>query len=88
MAHVVGKIEMWVIDPHRSALAQWYERQPLAVPGHEMEPGLDCLKQLLVIGRGSLEYGARRHVHMGGAPLEVEEGGVQASQPVTVWHVG
>ena len=48
VADVVADLEMGIVHPHRAALAERHERQPLPVAGHEVESRLDRLDQLVV----------------------------------------
>ena len=48
VADVVGDVEVGVVDPDRPALLERDERQPLAVAGDEVKPGLDLLDKLVV----------------------------------------
>jgi hypothetical protein len=86
VAHMVGEVEVRVVDPHRAALAERHEREPLAVSRHQMKPPIQQLEQLVVGGRLTLEHGARRDVHVGAVALEVQERAVEAREPVGVGH--
>ncbi len=67
---------MRVVDPLRAPLAERHEGEPLAVAGHQHEPTLDLLDQLIV-GRGrALEEHHGGHVHVRAAVLQMQEGGV------------
>ncbi len=87
VAHVVLKIEVGVVNPARTALAQGHLGQALAVAGHQGQAVLDVVKQLAVRRRVSLEDEDGGHVHVRGpALLQVQERGVEARQPVRVAH--
>ncbi len=51
MTDVEGDVEVRIVDPHRPALSQRHERQPLAIAGNEVEPIDDLLDELVVGGR-------------------------------------
>ena len=86
MAHVVGDVEVRVVDPHRTTLFERDERQPLAVARDEVQPRTDRVKQLFVGGRPAAEDGAAGDVHVRRAVLEMQEGTVEAGQPVGIRH--
>ena len=73
VADVVAQIEIGIVDPDRAALAERHERQPLPVPGHEVQPCLDRLDQIVVRWRGAGEHGAARDVHVGRVALEMQK---------------
>ena len=81
-AHVVAQVQMGIVDPARPALAERHEGEPLAVARHEPETALEGLEQLVVGGRRPLEDHHRRHVHVRGGVLEVQEGSVEPGQTV------
>ena len=71
MADVVGGVEMWVVDPHRTSLPERHEGEALAIAGNEVQARLDRLDQLLV-GRGrTLEDRASGDVHVRRIPLQM-----------------
>ena len=74
---------MRVVHPPRAALAERHERQPLAVARHQMQPALDRLQQLVVGGRVALEHHDRRHVHVRGRVLQVQERRVESGQAIS-----
>ena len=82
VADVEGDVEVGVVDPHRPALAERHERQPLAVAGHQVEPRDDLLDELVVGRRRALEHHAAGDVHVRGVALEVQERAVEPGQPV------
>jgi hypothetical protein len=73
LAHVVVEVEVRVVDPDRTALAQRHERELLPVAGHEVEPALERLCHLGLLGRVALEQQDGRHVHVRAVVLQVEE---------------
>ena len=86
MADVVVEVQVGIVDPHGTTLAEGDEAQLLAEARHQVKPRGDVIAEVLV-GRGrALEQGGRAHVHVGGARLQVEKGGVQPAQPVPVGH--
>ena len=87
VAHVVARVEVRVVDPHRAPLAERHVRELLAVARHEMQARLDRVDELLVAGRLSLEDQHRRHVHVRAAALEVQEAGIEGGQAVAIGHV-
>ncbi len=83
---VVAHVEMGIVHPHRAALVERHERQPLPVAGHEVESRLDRLDQLVIRWGGADEHRAARHVHVGRVALEMQKRAVEAGQPVLVRH--
>ena len=73
VAHVIGQVEVRVVDPDRPALVEGHERQPLPVAWNQMQPQADLVDQLGVRGRLALEHHAAGHVHVRGVPLEMQE---------------
>ena len=87
--HVVAGVEVRVVDPHRAALAERDEREPLAVARHEVQARLDVRDELVVRRRRPVEHHARGDVHVRrGVVLEVQEGAVEPRQAVAVGHAG
>ena len=86
VAHVVADLEVGIVDPHRAALAERHERQPLAVAGHEVQSRLDRLDQLVIRRGGAVEHRAARHVHVRRVALEMQKRAVEPGQPVLVRH--
>ena len=86
VAHVVVEVEVRVVDPDRPALAIGDELELLAEAGNQVKPPEDVLSKLFDLGRRALEGRRRGHVHMGGSVLEVEEGRVEAGEPIAGSH--
>ena len=84
MAHVEGDVEVRVVDPHRAALTERHERQPLAIAGDQVQPREDVRDQL-VVGRGApFEDRGAGDMHVGGAVLKVQKRAVKAGQAVGI----
>ena len=81
-ADVVAQVQMRVVHPARAPLAERDEGEALAVARDEPEAALDGLQEVVVGGRGSLEEHHRRHVHVRGRVLDVQERCVQPAQTV------
>ncbi len=85
--HVVGDVEVPVVDPHRGGDAERCLGQLLSEPWHEVQPGLDEVEEAreveLVVG-GRLEDEQPAGVHVLGGCLEPQEGRVEGAEPVTV----
>ena len=78
---------MGVVDPHGPPLSERHRSQPLAVARDQIQALTDVVDQLEVAGRAALEHEHRGDVHVRpAAALEVQEGGVQAREPVGVGH--
>ncbi len=73
MTDVVADLEMGIVHPHRAALAERHECEPLAVARHEMQSRLDRLYELVIRRRGAVEHGAARDVHVGRVALEMQK---------------
>ena len=73
VAHVIGQVEVRVVDPDGTALVEGHERQPLPVARDQMQPQADLVDQLGVGGRLALEHHAAGHVHVRGIALEMQE---------------
>src|SRR5262245_5292379 len=86
MTDVVVEVQVWVVDPNRATKPEGDETQLLPKARHQVKTRGDVVAELLVGGRWPLEQGRRGDVHVGGAVLEVEEGGVQPAEPVPVGH--
>ena len=85
--HVVPRVEVRIVDPHRAALAERDEREPLAVARHEVQARLDVRDQLVVRRRRPVEHHARGDVHVRrGVVLEVQERAVEPGQAVAIGH--
>ena len=86
VADMEPDVEVRVVDPHRPALAERDERQPLAVARNEMQARLDRRHELLVGGSRAGEDRAAGDVHMRGVALEVQKRRVEARQAVGIGH--
>ena len=86
MADVVVEVQVGIVDPDGATLSEGDEAQLLPEARHQVKPRGDVVAELLVGGRRALEQGRRGDVHVGGAVLQVEEGGVQPAEPVPVGH--
>ena len=86
MAYVVARVEVRVVDPDGTALAERDVRELLAIARHEVHPRLDRLDQLVVGGRVAVEDEDRRDVHVCAAALEVQESRVERCQAIVVGH--
>ena len=73
VAHVVAQLEVGIVDPHRAALAERNERQPLPVAGDEVQSRLDRLEQLVVGGGCAGEHRDARDVHVRGIALQMQK---------------
>ena len=72
-ANVVAQVQMRVVHPAGTTLAERDEREALAVAGDQAEPPLDGLQEVVIGGRGTLEEHHRGHVHVRGRVLDVQE---------------
>ncbi len=81
-AHVVGQVEVGIVDPEGRAQAQRREGKSLAQARQEVDATADVGDEVLVAGRlpAAHEHGADRHVPV--APLVGQERRVERSQPV------
>jgi hypothetical protein len=86
VAHVVAGVEVGIVDPHGTPLAERHVGELLAIARHEVHARLDRLDQLVVGGRLALEDENAGHVHVRPAALEVQEAGVEGGQAVAVGH--
>ena len=73
VAHVIGQVEVRVVDPDGTALVEGHERQPLSVAWNQMQPQADLVDELGVRGGFALEHHAAGHVHVRGVTLEMQE---------------
>jgi hypothetical protein len=88
VTHVVGRLEVRIVDPHRAPLTQGDEPQALAVARDQVQPQRDLLDQVLVARGGSLEHGHAGHVHVRRVVLEVQERAVEPGEPISIGHAG
>ena len=86
VADVEADVEVRIVHPHRPALIEGHEGQPLAVARDEVQPAGDLLDQLVVGRRLALEDHAAGDVHVRGVALEVQEGAVEPGQAVGIGH--
>ncbi len=84
VAHVVVDVEAGVVHPERPAHLQWREGEPLAIPGDELQAGLELIHEVHARGRRPLEDHERAHVHVGRLLLLVQERCVDGGQPILV----
>jgi hypothetical protein len=77
---------MRIVDPHRTALLEWHERETLPVAGYEMEPAGDRVDEFPVLRGRAVEDAARGHVHVCRGPLQVEKRAVEAGEPIGIRH--
>ena len=84
-AHVVGHVEVLVVDPDRVGEVAGHPAHALAVARDEGDPVADQPDEALVVepALGHLEDRHAAHVHRGGRLLHVQEGHVQRAQAVT-----
>ena len=82
MADVVVEVQVRVVDPDRPALVERDEPQLLAEAGDEMEARLEVVAELPEVRRRALEDHRRGDVHVSSVALQVEEGRIQAGQPI------
>ena len=66
VADVVAEVELRIVDPERPAGLDRREGELLAVAGHEVQPALDVLEQVVVARRRALEDRHRADVHVAG----------------------
>ena len=83
--HVVGHVEVLVVDPDRVRQVPRHPAHALAVARDEGDPVADQPDQALVVepALGHLEDRHAAHVHGGGRLLHVQERHVQRAQAVT-----
>ncbi len=86
VADVEGDVEVRVVDPDRTPLAEGNEGQSLPVAGNEMQARLDRLDQLVVGRWRALEHRAPGDMHVGRLALEVQERAVESAQAIGVGH--
>ena len=79
---MIIEIEVGVINPERSALAEGNESQLLAKAGHEVKARSDVVAKLLMRGRGTLEDDRGGDVHVSTCPLHMQEGGIQPTESI------
>jgi hypothetical protein len=80
VANVVVEVEVWVVDPHRSAELQGNRSNPLPVARDLVHLAGDQPDDI-VVGRWGVGEDARPgDVHVGGSVLEVEELRIQGLQ--------
>jgi hypothetical protein len=84
VAHVEGDVEMGVVDPHRAALTERHERQPLPIARDQVQAREDVLDQLVVCRGASFEDRGTGDMHVGGAVLEMQKRAVEAGQAVGI----
>ena len=82
MPHVVGEVEVGIVDPHRSSQLAWDEAHLLPIPRQQRQFGGDELDELDEIRRWPFEDRARRDVHVGHTILDVQERTVERAQPI------
>lgn len=73
VTHVVGEIEVRVVDPDRPPLTEGHEPELLAEAGNAVQPGFDVVAKLEVGRGGPLEQRGRGDVHVRPIPLQMEE---------------
>ena len=78
---VVFEVEVRVVDPHGPAELERHEVDGLPVPRHEAELCGDHLANLVIGRRRAVEDGTRGDVHVGDAVLQVEERGIEWTEP-------
>ena len=86
VAHVEADVEVGVVDPHRAALVERHEGQPLAVARDEVQAGRRSAPPTRRSRCVAVEHHAAGHVHVGRVALQVQERAVQAGQAVRVGH--
>jgi hypothetical protein len=83
---VVVEVEVRVVDPDGTALAEGDEAQLLAEARHQVQPRSDVFAEFFMGRRLALEDAGRGDVHMGARTLQVEEGGVQSAEAFGLRH--
>ena len=83
MAHVVGEVELRVVDPDGAPLVEGDEAQALAEARDEMQARGDVLAEVVVVRGRTLEDQGGGDVHVGRARLQMEKRGVKAGQAVS-----
>jgi hypothetical protein len=82
--HVQVDVEVGVVEPDRVVEVERHWREPPAELGDEVHPlpqeVLHLLERVAARHRGGVEDHERRHVHVVGRRLPVEEGRVEAAQ--------
>jgi hypothetical protein len=86
VTHVVGEVQVRIVDPDRPALSKGHEAKLLTKAGHEVKSRLDVVPKLEVGRSRALEQRGRGHMHLGSIPLQVEERGVKAGEAVCHGH--
>jgi hypothetical protein len=92
VADVIGRIEVGVVDPHRMTL-DGDPLQPLAVPRHVLEPGLDEPADRVDVDAAfrpgqipRLEHQRPPDMHGVRRALHREEGVIEEREPLVVGH--
>ena len=80
--HVVLDVEVWVVDPNGSPQFERNRPDLLAIPGDEVELGIDHVDDVGEGRRRTLEDRDRCNVHVRHVVLEMEKRGVQGAQAV------
>ena len=82
VAHVVAQVEALVVDPARAGLGERNLRDALPVTRHQAEARLDVGQQPLVWRWLPGEDQHRRHVHVRGRILQLQERCIKRAEPV------
>lgn len=86
MSHVILNVELRIINPDGTALAERNEAKLLAKPGNQGQAHLNVPAKLPVSGGGAFEDQGRTHVHVRRTILNVEERRIESGQPVSRCH--
>src|SRR2546429_695722 len=84
VAHVVGEVEGWVVDPEGPSGLQSWEGELLPEAWHQVEARANVVEEVLVARRRAFEDEHRAHVHVAGRGLVGQKRGVDRAEPIHV----
>jgi hypothetical protein len=86
---VVARVEMRIVRPQRSPLAERHIGQTLAIARHQVQAAEHMVGQLPRRRRNTLEHHHQRDMHVRGrVVLQMQERGIEGGQAVGIGHCG